>query len=239
MMFEVDKKKTIAAVAALTVFAVYNVVLFVVSGFVGHGIVFWVSYVFMLIAFALIALNAVLLNRRAIQPRDFLLGYPVFKHSAIYTAVELIASILFMIFDGVIVSGAIPTAIQLVLLAVHIVFLSMCYFAKETREEIQKKVNASTEFMSRLRTDAETIADRVSDAETKRAFLNLAEELRYSDPVSCDALGEIETKLSSALDDAEDALTDGRNEDAQSLCRRASLILQERNRLCREFKERV
>lgn len=238
-MFEINKKKTIAAVAALTVFVVYNAVLFVVSGFVGHGAAFWISYVFMLAAFVLIALNAALLGKRPIQPKDFLLSYPVLKHSTIYTVAEFIVSTLFMCLDKVMTSGAIPAAVQLVLLAVHIVFLSMCYYAKKTREDLQQKVNTSTQFMRKLRTDAETIADRISDADTKKVFSDFAEELRYSDPVSSPALSDIEARLSEVVDDAEDALADGRNDEAQSLCRKARLILKERNRLCKEHKEGV
>jgi hypothetical protein len=239
MMLKIDKKKTIAIVATLTVFAIYNAVLFIVSGLVDHGAAFWISYVFMLTAFVFIALNAALQGKRPIQPKDFLLGYPVLKHSVIYTVVEFIVSTLFMCLDKAMTSGAIPAAVQLVLLAVHIVFLSMCYYAKETREELQQKVNTSTQFMRKLRTDVDTIADRISDAETKKVFSDFAEELRYSDPVSSAALSDVEARLSEAVDDAADALADGKNDEAQSLCRKARLILKERNRLCKELKEGV
>ena len=45
MMLKIDKKKNIAIVATLTVFAIYNAVLFIVSGLVDHGAAFWISYV--------------------------------------------------------------------------------------------------------------------------------------------------------------------------------------------------
>ena len=61
----------------------------------------------------------------------------------------------------------------------------------------------------------------------------LAEALRYSDPVSADALAEIEGELSACVDELQAAVVDGDNAAVRELCRKAGAILVERNRLCK------
>ena len=64
-----------------------------------------------------------------------------------------------------------------------------------------------------------------------------AEDIRYSDPVSSDALGDIEQELAAAVEELQAAVVDGDSESVAQLCRKASATLAERNRLCKLNKQ--
>ena len=65
------------------------------------------------------------------------------------------------------------------------------------------------------------------------AIKALAEELRYSDPVSSEAIADAEADLSAAIDALQQAVVEGDSAAIAQLCRKASLLLAERNRLCK------
>ena len=70
------------------------------------------------------------------------------------------------------------------------------------------------------------------------AAKKFAEDIRYSDPVSSDALGDIEQELAAAVEELQAAVVDGDGESVAQLCRKASAVLSERNRLCKLGKNR-
>ena len=61
----------------------------------------------------------------------------------------------------------------------------------------------------------------------------LADEFRYSDPVSNAAIADAEADLAAAVDELQSAYVDGDSEAVAKLCRKASALLAERNRLCK------
>lgn len=60
-----------------------------------------------------------------------------------------------------------------------------------------------------------------------------AEDVRYSDPVSSETLTEIERDLAAAVDELQAAIVDGDRDTILTLCRKASNVLSERNRICK------
>ncbi len=73
------------------------------------------------------------------------------------------------------------------------------------------------------------MASQCSLPEVKR----FSEDVRYSDPVSSDALAEIERDLSAAVEELQSAIVDGDNGAALQLVKKADNLLKERNRLCK------
>ena len=65
----------------------------------------------------------------------------------------------------------------------------------------------------------------------------LADEFRYSDPVSSDTIADAEADLAAAVDELQAAYIDGDSEAVAKLCRKASALLAERNRLCKLNKQ--
>lgn len=229
-------KVLMAAIMLGICFITYNVVVFAICGFTGHGGSFWLSYVFMLISFATLTISAYLLKNRNVKPKDWLLGYPVLRHCAIYIVLELIASILFMGLDYAGCPWGVALVVQLLLLAVHLVFIISCFLAKETIEDIQANVKVKTSKIKLLQVDVEMIAESSNNVDIKEAFAKLAEQIRYSDPMSSDLLSDLEDQIAYVIEQAKTSASMDNVRDALPLCKKASLLLSERNKKCKILK---
>ena len=99
-------------------------------------------------------------------------------------------------------------------------------------EEIQTQdveLKKDVTLMRSLQSKVSQIASQTDDAAIKA----LAEEFRHSDPVSSDAIADAEADLAAAVDQLQTAFVDGDNEAMAQLCRKATALLAERNRLCK------
>lgn len=83
--------------------------------------------------------------------------------------------------------------------------------------------------MRSLQSKANQMAAQCSLPEVRQ----FCENIRYSDPVSSEALAEIERDLSAAVDDLQAAIVDGDNGVISQLARKADTLLSERNRVCK------
>ena len=228
-----NSKFGMMAMIAAIVFVTYNVVLFAVCGFSNHGGAFWISYAFMMISFATLAVSGLVLKGRMVQPKDWLLGYPVLKHCSIYLIFEFIASIAFIALDYIHCPWVIAFAVQMVLLAVHLVFVISCFMAKEMIESVDAKVHQKTSYIRLLTVEVEMIGKRVTEPEVKNAFEKLAEQLRYSDPMSNEALNDLENRISNLVEQAKNVVE---KRDLLRICNSISFLLTERNKKCKILK---
>lgn len=228
-----SKVAALAVLACLIVFAAYNAILFVLCGFKEHNALFWVSYAFMMVSFASLFVCGALLRGRLVQPKDWLLGFPVLKHCAIYLLIELVASVIFMALEGTECPWGIAFAVQMVLFVIHLVFIISCFMARTVIEGIEDKVEQKTSCIKLLQVDIEMIAARAKDAEVKAAYTKLAEQVRYSDPMSAEVLADIEQRISKTVEEARE-LTE--KSELLSRCDDIAMLVLERNKKCKVLK---
>ena len=62
------------------------------------------------------------------------------------------------------------------------------------------------------------------------------EVLRYSDPVSCDALSDIEGKMTVKINELEKAVVKEENKKITTIANEIIFLANERNKKCRELK---
>ncbi len=107
-------------------------------------------------------------------------------------------------------------------------------WAGEAVSETHEKVKAQTQFIKLLTVDAETLLGKAKTPDAKITTKKVYEALRYSDPMSSEALGEIEAELAEKFRALEAAVTadQGVTEAAESLLE----TLAERNRKCKAMK---
>lgn len=222
------KKRTLLAVIGVISFVVYNLLVFTIGGFVGHTAVFWLSYAFVILGFGVVAASFWLLGESGMEMKDWLFGLPVVRHCVHYCVAEILVSVLLMIFERA-ADIRFAVAVQIILLAIYLVFAIACYISKMAVSEVHEKVAAKTQYLQLLRADAELNVVKCMDPETKAACQKLAEEIRYSDPVSHASLQELEQKLQETVRAIGGALEQSNNALAQHLCQQASLQLAERN----------
>ena len=221
------KKDTIRGIIALTVvLALYILIAFLIP-FV-HTATFWVSFVFTLIAFAVVAASIYIAFIKNPDAKSRFYGFPIAKIGVLYGAVQLLAGIVFMALAAIVPAWVAVLVYAIALGAAVIGLIS----AETVVEEIHlqdAKLKKDVTLMRSLQSKISQIAAQSEDAAIKA----LAEAFRYSDPVSSDAIADAETDLAAAVDELQTAYVDGDSEAVVKLCRKASALLAERNRLCK------
>lgn len=228
------KGKMIACIFAIA-FITYNIIFFTICGFKDHSPVFWISWAFMVIAFGIIAVCGLFLGKQGLFLQDWMFGYPIVKYSTIYIIFELVFSIVFVIFEKTVPYGW-AFAAQFLGLAVYLVLAISCFISKETIKEVKNKVSDKTRFIKLLRTDVEMLVEKCGDVVLKEQFRKFAETVRYSDPMSNEALFELEKELAYTISECDKAITNEEYERAKQLCDKSELLLAERNKKCKALK---
>lgn len=226
------KKDTIRGIIALTVvLALYILIAFLIP-FI-HTATFWVSFMFTLIAFCVVAASIYIAFVKNPDAKSRFYGFPIAKLGVIYGVVQLIAGFIFMAL-GV----WIPVWVAVLVYAIALGSVAIGLISADAvRDEIQRqdvKLKKDVSFMRNLQSKVCQMATQCDAPELK----SFAEDIRYSDPVSSDALGDIEQELAAAVEELQAAVVDGDSESVAQLCRKASAVLSERNRLCKLGKNR-
>ena len=215
------------------VLVVYNVLAFALP--FPKTAVFAVSYLFTMIAILaqIYVIRTAFYRGEGVKSKFY--GFPIAKLGVIYLAVQLIAGLVFMAL-GLIVPVWLPLALYVVLLGVAAVGFVAADAARDevVRQEVklEKDVSRMREFQAKGR--ALVTLNQVPEA--ARPLEKLAEDLRFSDPVSSEALTETEDQLAECLAQLQEAVSAQKTEQILSVCQEAEHILAERNQLCKLSK---
>lgn len=190
------KKNSVMAYAVLAIsFALFNVIALAVP--TAKTATFWVAYVFTAVAFAL----QIAIWKFAFKGADTLkskfLGIPLISVGITYLIIQIIAFAVFM---------ALPLTaswIAIVVCALILGISAICLIGTETgREEIgrvEEKVEKKVFYIKSLQVDIEMLANTETDSDTKMALTKLAEKIRFSDPMSNDALSDLEAEITAKV----------------------------------------
>ncbi|MBQ3085394.1 MAG: hypothetical protein IJC46_08120 [Clostridia bacterium] len=233
-MNQTKKPGMIALIMGL-IFLAYNVIVFIAAGFAEHTAVFWLSYGFMLVAFITFAGASVAMSQSDRFLKDWIFGRPILTDAGIYVGVELLLSVIFMIVDGA-ASWQLAFILQFLLFVAALVLILSCFYAKSVVEDIQERVDQKTGYIRMLQADASVVAQRCADPEARARYAKLAEDIRFSDPMSSPALQEIERAIAETIAQGKNAVLAGDYRGAIVLCDHASAMLYERNEKCKILK---
>lgn len=216
--------------ATALAFVLYNVIFFLLGAGIKHGAGYWVSYAFVIASFVIIALASVLAFGKNAEAKENYLRFPIYRHSIAYLMVELLVSTAFMVADGYgFDMWVIPAVVQFVILGLHILALIGTFSAKNTVKEISDRVEDKTNYIRLLKVDVQAVADNATEQSVKKAFIELAEKVRFSDPMSHESLFELEKQILEQVNNAKECVDGGDNEGAIACCEAATRLLNERN----------
>lgn len=225
------KKDTIRAiVVAAIAFIIYNLIAFVIP--FAHTAAFWISYGFTLAAFFVVAVSIYIAFFKNPDAKSRFYGFPIARIGVLYGIAQLVVSLIVMAL-ATWTPWWIPTLVYAIGMGAAVIGLIS---AEAVVDEIQTqdvKLKDNTVMMRTLQSKINQIASQTDDA----AIQSLAEEFRYSDPVSNDAIADAEADLAAAVDQLQAAFVDSDNEAMAQLCRKATALLAERNRLCKLNKK--
>ena len=193
---------------------------------------YWLSFVFTLIAFLAQLYIFKISFRNGESVRSKFYGFPIARLGVVYLAVQLVLGLLVMALAKWIPAwtGAVVFVVVLAVAAVGCIAADMMRDEVE-RQDAQLKKDVSA--MRAMQSKANALVNQCDKPELKTELEKLSEDFRFSDPVSGEALADIEASLSACLDELQRSLTDGDMDSAAVLCRRAEATLTERNRLCK------
>ena len=220
------KKKVMAYSVLGIVFALFNVLAFVIS--TEKTAIFWIAYAFSVVAFGLQIGIWNFAFKGAETLKSKFLGIPLISVGARYLVVQVIAFVVFMAFPFL------PSWIPIVVCSVILGISAICLIGTETgREEInrvEEKVEKKVFYIKSLQVDIELLAESENDPDIKAELLKLADKIRFSDPMSSDALAKIETEILEKVSELKTA------ENKLAIIAATSALVAERNKKAKILK---
>lgn len=192
---------------------------------------FWIAWVFVIAAFVgnLVCANAAF---KAENLQKLFYNVPLITVSYSGLILMLVLGAVLMLIPNC--PAWIAAIVCVAIAAFTAVAVVKADWAGEAVSETHEKVKAQTQFIKLLTVDAETLLGKAKTPDAKITTKKVYEALRYSDPMSSEALGEIEAELAEKFRALEAAVTadQGVTEAAESLLE----TLADRNRKCKAMK---
>ncbi len=188
---------------------------------------FWIAYVFTAAAFAAqIIIWRTALGKETLKSK--FLGFPVVHIGIVYTVIQVIAFAVFMFVP------TLPTWSAIVVCSVIAGISAVCMISADAgRNEIERveaKVQKKVFYIRELQADIELLADNETNADVKKALTQLAEKIRFSDPMNNEQLADLEDKISTKIEELK--TTSSQLEIITEL----NSLLDERNKKCKNLK---
>lgn len=214
------------AIVAVVVLIAYNFAVFMIPCL--KTPTFWISWGFTLLAFVIAGVAIYISMIKNPDAKSRFYGFPIARIGFIYLVAQIAVGGICMALGNIIPWWA-ATVIDAIGLALAVIGLISAEAVVSEIHVQDAKLKKNVALMRSLQSKVNQMATQCDDTAIKA----LADEFRYSDPVSSDALAEIERDLSAAVDELQSAVVDGDDAAAMQLCRKASAVLAERNRLCK------
>lgn len=207
-------------------FALVSIIAFAVP--TAKTATFWIAYVFTAAAFAAqIGIWKTALGKAETLKSKFL-GFPVVHIGIVYAIVQTVAFEVFMFVP------TLPTWSAIVVCSIIVGVSAVCMISADAgRNEIERveaKVQNKVFYIRELQADIELLADNESDATVKTALTQLAEKIRFSDPLSSEQIADLENKISIKAAELKTAAS------KVEIITELNSLLDERNKKCKILK---
>lgn len=221
------KKETMKAIAiGAIILVLYHLFVFLIP--FDKEAVFWISYGFTLAAFAVVGVAYYMTFVKNIDAKSRFYSFPITRIGVVYGIAQLVAGLVLMAV-GQWITWWIVVLLYATGLGAAVIGLISAEAVVEEIHAQDVKLQKDVSLMRALQSKVGQLAAQSDDA----AIKSLAEEFRYSDPVSSEACAEAEADLAAVVDELQAAVVDGDREVTANLCRRVSALLSERNRICK------
>ena len=216
---------------------VFNVVCFVIpsliDGAVKYDSTFWIAYAFIMVAF-IGQLICAHIAFKADNLKKLFYNMPLITISYTGLIIMLIVGAVAMSVPGIPAwAGTVVCVLVLAFTAIAVVKAS---WAASEVERIDEKVAAQTSFIKSLTADAEGLAALAKTLDAKAICKKVYEAIRYSDPISSDALSLIEAQITVKMAEFKDALSAGDPAAVNATADELLQIIADRNRKCKAEK---
>lgn len=216
---------------------VFNIITFISTGntvgISNAGAGFWVGYVFITIVFVANLVCSFLFFKEENIDKIFL-KLPIIYIAYIALIVSLIAGAIAMAIP--VIPYWVGIVVDVMILAVYAIAIVQVNTAADVVSEIDDRVKAQTFFIKSLTADAQTLMSFAQSDDVQTECKKVYESIRYSDPMSNDALAGIESQIQNEFYVFSNAVKDGDTELVKSSADRIVTLVHERNNKCKLLK---
>ena len=235
MQINFDKRtKSLLAVYAILLFVL--IILFAVIPFRKIA-ASWITFAFCIVSLVIgffITLYAFKKDEKLVSR---VYGFPVFRVGAIYTIAQLVIGVIVCVLGAFII---VPSWIVLIASIIIIALAAIGFLATDNTRDIiseqDSSVVESTKQVSLFNLNIASVIDCCDKPEIKTELEKLAEEFRYSDPVSSDETKEIEAVIAEKIRVLKDSLATDSDEALKAKIVEIKRSLADRNRICKATK---
>ena len=235
-----NKKFKYYAIVWAILLAVFNVICFVTPNLVTvagkdydkFGGAFWVGYIFITLAFIGQLVCAYIALKTDDKTKLFY-NIPIIRIS--YTGL-----ILTVVFGALCMAiPNLPNWVGIIVCVLVLAFTAIAVIkakaASDVVENIDKKVKAQTLFVKSITVDAESLLARAATPEAKDACKKVFEAVRYSDPMSNDALAGVESQITLKFNELSEAVSGGAD-NVKNIADELVILIGDRNKKCKLLK---
>lgn len=207
-------------------FALISVIAFVIP--TTKTATFWIAYAFTAVAFtAQIVIWKIALGKEETLKSKFI-GFPIIHIGIVYLILQIIAFAVFMFLPSL------PSWSAVVICSIIVGVSVVCMIATDTGDEeikrVETKVQKKVFYIRELQADIELVSTSEKDDEIKTALMQLAEKIRFSDPMSNEQLADLENMISVKVTELKTAVNKA------EIITELNSLLDERNNKCKILK---
>ena len=230
-------KKNKSIIAVYGILAFIYLIAFVIIPFPKNA-ASWISFAFTLLSLVLsLGVTMYVFGKDGDLTSKFY-GFPIFRIAYLYPLVQFaIGAVVCIIAAYVAVPYWMPLVLSLVLLGFSAIGVIATENVRDIIEKSEAKVERVTKATKMFNLNIASIVDACTDIVAKKELEELAEMIRFSDPVSSDATEDIENIIMENLDSLKLNISTASTDDTLGKIRELHNLLSERNRICKASKK--
>lgn len=219
------------------VLVVFNVITFVAANeIVGLASVdssFWVAYAFITIVFIGNLICSFLFFKEENKGKVFL-NIPIINLAYSALIVSLFVGVIAMAVPQI--PYWVGVIVDVLVLAFYAIAVVKASAAADIVNDVEQKVKTQTFFIKSLTVDAGSLMARANSDEMKVETKKVYEAIRYSDPMSNDALASIENQIQNEFNAFADAVKNNDIDLAKTSASELVILINDRNKKCKLLK---
>ena len=225
------KNKGMYFAAVFIALVMYNVIAWIIPFNRSGG--FWTGYGFSTLAILLTAaVSYYAFDKEGLKSKVY--GVPLIYVVVWYLVIQLVLGLLEM--GLYFIPFQYSMALNTILLGAFLIGLITAEAGKEEVERIDVKIKEKVFYIKSLQADVECLMDKTPDDIMKKALKDLAETIRYSDPMSSPQLAAIENKIEARVAVLAETVEKADSSAIKALCNELHQLFAERNRKCKILK---
>ena len=222
--------------AWLLLFALFNIITFLVPAMPFNDKYtdgFWLGYAFIAI-FLMLHIISVAITFKDESSKATLYNIPLLRKSYLGLIMSFVVGSICMIFSSI--PYWLGVVICAIILVLHILSILKTRVAINEVERIDSKVKTQTFFVKSLTVDAETLMASAKDETIKAECRKVVEAIRYSDPMSSEALASLEGAIMIKYANLQNAVQANDKEQSLALADELVILINDRNKKCKLLK---